>query len=148
MIIICTESRMRIFVDTSAWFALNSRKDRHHKQARDFIASIKTSPILFLTTDYIVDETLTLLRFKVSHRDALAFLRLLSRSPQIAREQVTPDHLKRAEDIFSRYRDKPWSFTDCVSFAFMEEKGLEDAFAFDENFSQFGMRVHPTPATL
>jgi uncharacterized protein len=140
-----TEIKMRIFVDTSAWFALNSRKDRHHKQARDFIASIRNSPILFLTTDYVVDETLTLLRFKVSHREAVAFLRLLSRSPQITYEQVTPAHLRRAEDIFSRFHDKPWSFTDCVSFAFMEEKELEDAFAFDEHFSQYGMRVLPEP---
>jgi uncharacterized protein len=143
MTITCTETRMRIFVDTSAWFALNSRKDQHHQHARDFITSIKTGPVLFLTTDYIVDETLTLLRFKISHREAVSFLRVLSRSPRIAYEQVTPDHLKRAEAIFSRYRDKPWSFTDCVSFAFMEEKGLEDAFAFDENFSQYGMRLHP-----
>jgi uncharacterized protein len=145
MTITCMEARMRIFVDTSAWFALNSRNDQHHNRARDFVAGIKTNPVLFFTTDYVVDETLTLLRFKVSHREAMAFLRLLSRSPQISCEQVKPDHLKRAEDIFSRYQDKPWSFTDCVSFAFMEGKGLEDAFAFDENFPQFGMRVHPIP---
>jgi predicted nucleic acid-binding protein len=77
-----------------------------------------------------------------------AFLGLLWRSPQIARQQVTLDHLKRAEEIYSRYRDKSWSFTDCVSFAFMEERGLEDVFAFDENFSQFGLRVHPAPHIL
>jgi predicted nucleic acid-binding protein len=136
---------MRIFVDTSAWFALNSRKDQHHKQAGNFVASLKSNPVLLITTDYVVDETLTLLRFKVSHREAVAFLRLFSRSPQIVREQVTPEHLKRAEAIFSRCHDKFWSFTDCVSFAFMEEKGLKDVFAFDENFSQFGMRIHPIP---
>lgn len=146
MTITSTEARMRVFVDTSAWFALNSRKDQHHKQARDFIASLKHNPVLLLTTDYVVDETLTLLRFKVSHREAAAFLRLFSRSPQVVREQVTSDHIKHAEEIFSRYRDKYWSFTDCVSFAFMEEKGLKDAFAFDENFSQFGMRIHPVPS--
>jgi uncharacterized protein len=135
--------KMRIFVDTSAWFALNNRKDQHHKQASDFVASLKGSPILFLTTDYIVDETLTLLRFKVSHREAAAFLRIFSRSTQIVREQATPDQLKRAEEIFLRCRDKFWSLTDCVSFAFMEERQLEDAFTFDSNFSQFGMRAHP-----
>jgi hypothetical protein len=75
----------------------------------------------------------------------VSFLRLVSKSSQIACEQVTPDHLKRAEEIFSQYRDKYWSFTDCVSFAFMEERGLKDAFTFDLNFSQFGMRVHPDP---
>jgi len=134
---------MKLFVDTSAWFALNDRKDQHYARAAGFMRSLKDKPVLFLTTDYIVDETLTLLRFRISHREATAFLRLFERSPQIVREQVTSDHLRRAEEIFSGYRDKLWSFTDCVSFAFMEERGLEDAFAFDANFTQFGIRIHP-----
>ncbi len=136
---------MRVFVDTSAWFALNDRRDHHHDRAVAFMQGLREKPALFLTTDYIVDETLTLLRFKVSRRQAMAFLRLFAGSSQVTREQVSPDHLKRAEEIFARYRDKLWSFTDCVSFAFMEEKGLEDAFAFDSNFEQFGVRVHPVP---
>jgi predicted nucleic acid-binding protein len=134
---------MRIFVDTSAWFALNSRNDRHHGRAAAFIRSLETKPVLFLTNDYIIDETLTLLRFKVSHGEARAFLRLVSRSPHITREQVTAGDLRRAEEIFLRYRDKPWSFTDCVSFAFMEERAVRDAFAFDANFTQFGLRLQP-----
>jgi uncharacterized protein len=143
MTITCTETGMRIFVDTSAWFALNDRTDQFHKKARGFIESLKSAPILFITTDYVVDETLTLLRFKVSHREAMAFLRLFSRSPQVVREQAPPDHLKRADAIFSKYHDNPWSFTDCVSFAFMEGKVLKDVFTFDAKFSQFGMRVYP-----
>ncbi len=136
--------QMRMFVDTGAWFALNNRKDQHHLRAEAFVGSLRTRPVLFITTDYVVDETLTLLRFKVSHREALAFLRLLSRSSRILSEQVTTEHLKRAAEIFTRHRDKMWSFTNCVSFAFMEEKGLRDAFAFDANFSQAGLRVHPS----
>jgi uncharacterized protein len=145
MTIIFMGPMMKIFVDTSAWFALNNRRDQYHRQARDFVASLKSSPILFFTTDYIIDETLTLLRFKVSHREAAAFLRIFSRSRLIVREQANPGQLKRAEEIFLRCRDKFWSFTDCVSLAFMEEKRLEDAFTFDSNFSQFGLRVHPSP---
>ena len=134
---------MRIFVDTSAWFALNNRKDEHHQQARAFVQNLKEVQVLFLTTDYVVDETLTLLRLKVSHKEAVEFLRLFSRSRQVVREQVTPDQLKRAEEIFAKYRDKSWSFTDCVSFAFMEDRNLKDAFTFDTNFAQFGMRALP-----
>jgi uncharacterized protein len=141
----CAAAKMKMFVDTSAWFALNDRKDQHHARAVAFMQRLKVNPVLFLTTDYIVDETVALLRFKVSHQEVLSFLQLFERSTQIIREQVTPEHLRRAEEIFSGYRDKRWSFTDCVSFAFMEEKDLEDAFVFDANFSQFGIRVHPLP---
>lgn len=68
---------MKLFVDTSAWFALNDRRDRHHAEATRFLESFKSEPVLFSTTDYIVDETVTLLRYKISHREALAFLRSL-----------------------------------------------------------------------
>lgn len=135
---------MRLFVDTGAWFALNDRKDRHHAAASRFLESFGTEPVLLFTTDYIVDEAVTLLRFKISHREAVAFLKFISQSAQVSFEQVTEGHLKRAGAIFSRYQDKLWSFTDCVSFAFMEERGLADAFTFDSNFAQFGLRVHPS----
>jgi predicted nucleic acid-binding protein len=145
MIITCMETGMRIFVDTSAWYALNDRKDQNHKKAGKFIESLKAEPVLLFTTDYVVDETLTLLRFRVSHRAAASFLRLFSQSQQIVREQATSDQLTRAEEIFLQYKDKLWSFTDCVSFAFMEEKRLKDAFTFDAHFNQFGMHVYPDP---
>jgi len=44
---------------------------------------------------------------------------------------------------FRKYSEKRWSYTDCVSFAYMDEIGLEDAFTFDRNFAQYGKRVHP-----
>jgi predicted nucleic acid-binding protein len=125
---------MKIFVYTSAWFALNDRKDQNHERAVKFVKSFKSSPVLFMTTDYIVDETLTLLRLRISHRDALSFLHLVSHSQQIIKEQLTPEQLIRAEKIFSKYSDKFWSFIDCTSFAFMENKRLNEAFAFDLNF--------------
>jgi predicted nucleic acid-binding protein len=41
--------------------------------------------------------------------------------------------------VFSTYRDKGWSFTDCVSRVVMERLGITTAAAFDEHFHQFGM---------
>jgi predicted nucleic acid-binding protein len=46
-----------IFVDTGAWYALAIPSDPDHDQAKAFVAS-NSEP--FLTTDYIVDELLTL----------------------------------------------------------------------------------------
>jgi uncharacterized protein len=134
---------MKIFVDTSAWFALNNRKDQNHKNARRFIESCASTPVLFFMTDYIVDETLTLLRIKISHAAAASFLALTKQSRSIVCEQASSDTLRRAEEIFLSYSDRRWSFTDCVSFAYMEQKGLKDAFTFDDDFNQFGITIHP-----
>jgi predicted nucleic acid-binding protein len=41
--------------------------------------------------------------------------------------------------IYERFRDKRWSFTDCVSYVVIQRLGIEKAFAFDEHFQQFGI---------
>lgn len=134
---------MRLFVDTGAWFALNSRTDANHRLAADFVRRFKSEPVIFYTTDYVVDETATLLRFKVSHRQAVRFLDFLAKSPNVVREIIHLELLQRAEQLFRRYRDKRWSFTDCVSFVCMDHRDLEHAFAFDRNFLQYGKGLHP-----
>lgn len=134
---------MRLFVDTGAWFALNCRTDENHPPAVKFVRRFTREPVIFHTTDYVVDETVTLLRFKVSHAQAVKFLDFLVESPRISKEVVTPELLEEAERVFRRYRDKRWSYTDCVSLVFMDRRGLEDAFAFDRNFSQYGKRLYP-----
>lgn len=48
-----------IFVDTSAWFAAVVPSDPNHSEAASWLTA-NLEPLL--TTDYIVDETLTLLR--------------------------------------------------------------------------------------
>ena len=134
---------MRLFVDTGAWFALNSRNDENHNTAAGFVRRFKKEPVLFYTTDDVVDETVTLLRFKVSHSQALLFLDFLAQSAHVARVRVTSELVGQAEEIFRTYTDKRWSFTDCVSFAFMDELGLEEAFCFDQNFAQYGKILCP-----
>jgi predicted nucleic acid-binding protein len=134
---------MKLFVDTSAWFALNSSTDQNHAAAIEFIKTFQRHAVILYTTDYIVDETVTLIRVKVSHKQAINFLNSALRSKNVIRSQVSRDLIMRAEQIFRKYSDKLWSYTDCVSFAFMDAQGLSDAFAFDQNFSQYGKSVHP-----
>ena len=51
---------------------------------------------------------------------------------------VTQADVKNAWQVFSTYRDKGWSFTDCISRVVMERLRITTAVAFDEHFNQFG----------
>jgi predicted nucleic acid-binding protein len=51
---------------------------------------------------------------------------------------LTEDDLRLAWDVFRRFSDKEWSFTDCTSKVVMEQLGVTQAFAFDHHFRQFG----------
>ena len=57
-----------IFVDTGAWYASLVPTDPDHAQALAWL-SINHSPLL--TTDYVIDETLTLLRARGERKRAL-----------------------------------------------------------------------------
>ena len=48
-----------------------------------------------------------------------------------------------ARDIFFRYRDKSYSFTDCTSFVVMRELKLKDALTTDRHFRQMGFNIVP-----
>jgi predicted nucleic acid-binding protein len=59
-----------IFVDSSAWYAASSSRDVNHDEAKRFLTSVRER---LVTTDYIVDETLTLFRARGENHHALAF---------------------------------------------------------------------------
>lgn len=125
-----------IFVDTSAWYARYTPRDPFHQAARSFHLRNREE---LITTDYIVDETLTLFKSRNNYERALQVgPRLLSGN--VARiVWVEQSDFEAAWDVFRRYRDKKWSFTDCVSYVVILRMGIKKSLAFDEHFSQFGI---------
>jgi uncharacterized protein len=133
--------RKSVFVDTSAFFALADQTDRLHHQALRYVQSTDR---LLITSNVIVHETITLLLMRLGYEQALQFgMRLLDEAttPII---RVTPADEAKAWAIFRQYPDKRFSFADCTSFALMKRLGIGTAFAFDDDFRQFGKWVvHP-----
>jgi predicted nucleic acid-binding protein len=124
-----------IFVDTSAWFARLVTDDPNHQAALEWSVSNRER---LITTDYVIDETLTLLRVRGQHRSAIVFGEAMFEAPIATIHYVTPDEIREAWRVFRDYRDKAWSFTDATSKVVMERLGIRQAAAFDEHFRQFG----------
>lgn len=124
-----------IFVDTGAWYASYVPWDAHSAKATSWTRS-NTEELV--TTDYVINEVVTLLRARGQGRLAIEAGNDLwaSRFAQI--EFVTRDDLAHSWELFCRYEDKRWSFTDCTSFVVMKRLGIVTAFAFDVHFRQFG----------
>ncbi|MHA1578140.1 MAG: type II toxin-antitoxin system VapC family toxin [Candidatus Freyarchaeota archaeon] len=79
-------ARNFVFVDTSAFKAHYDRKDRHHKAARNFVARVVEREIefrLLVTSDYVLDETATLVKRAVGAKEASRFLRAVQDSKMI-----------------------------------------------------------------
>ncbi|MCG3157652.1 MAG: 23S rRNA-specific endonuclease VapC20 [bacterium] len=115
-----------IFVDTGAWVALEDKRDSHHIAALKLklkyeLVAAKTR---LITTNYILDETYTLMLLNTGYARTVSFkhaLDRLIRQNVIVVLHITPDIEYEAWEIFERFnRDKSWSFTDCTSRVIMD----------------------------
>jgi uncharacterized protein len=122
-----------LFVGTSAFAALTDRRDRNHSSAKRILKTAARHRRPLLTSTYVLDEAITLLRFKLGHDAATQFGERLAATSWCRVLEVDPDVRAMAWQIFVRYRDQTFSFTDCTSFALMRAMGLTEAFTFDRN---------------
>ncbi len=133
-----------IYVDTSAWYAAEVEDDTHHGEARQFLGRLASGKHgVSVTTDYVLDETLTLLRSRRSLDDATRFVDKVRKSRSVKVFWIDEQLFEKALGVFRSSGDRKWSFTDCTSFALMKELSLSDAFSFDEHFEEAGLKVYP-----
>jgi predicted nucleic acid-binding protein len=134
-----------LFVDTAGWMACADGADVVHAAACTARDEALRHGRALVTTDYVVDETLTLLRVRLGLASAEAWWRQVESSARLRWEWIDPGRAERARHEFFRQRDKGCSFTDCTSMVVMRELRLRQVLTTDADFSQMGFDVLPTP---
>ncbi|HKJ82176.1 MAG TPA: type II toxin-antitoxin system VapC family toxin [Ignavibacteriaceae bacterium] len=136
-----------IFIDTSAWVALEDKKDIHHDAALKFNIKIAAARNRLITTNYVLDETYTLLLLDIGYVNTIRFKDKLD--DLINRNLIVVFHIsseieKIAWNTFEQFnKDKYWSFTDCTSKVVMENYSIKESFSFDKHFEQMGFIRKP-----
>ncbi len=133
-----------VMVDTSAFHALRNIGDVLEYEIATAVAKhLERDGAALVTTDYVLDETYTLFRMTLGHKAAVDFgLQIQQGGIEIV--QVDESIQENAWEIFARYRDKRFSFTDCTSFVVMERARIRGAFTFDRHFQQYGFQTFPS----
>lgn len=127
----------QVLVDTSAVYALVDRNDAYHRRAVSLLRSLPRRGMAPLLTNFIIAETHALLLSRLGPETSRHWL-----LDQIwPAERVTPQDEGKAREIIQRYTDKTFSYTDATSFAVMERLGIQEAFAFDPHFRQYGLKL-------
>lgn len=132
-----------LFVDTAGWVACADAADPGHADAVEARDRWLERAGLLVTTDYVLDETLTLLRFRLGLQAAETWWSQVEASSRLRWEFIGPERAESARAIFFRYRDKEFSFTDCTSFAVMRELKLREVLTTDRHFAQMLFAVRP-----
>ena len=136
-----------IFVDTSAWDAIEDSGDRYHAAALRFKEELAQQRARLYVTNFVLDECYTLLLYNVGYARTVAFKRaidLMQAGGILVVVHISEALEEAAWAVFERFnQDKEWSFTDCTTKVVMENLGISQVFAFDHHFDQMGFLRRP-----
>jgi uncharacterized protein len=136
---------VKLFVDTWGWVAVADRRDAGHEAATEIFRQARRSGGA-ITSNFILDETFTLLFRRRPFEDAWHFTTDIVRSPFIDIQQVTEARFSRTIELRKQFSDKPRiSFTDLSTMAIMLEFGITDILTADRHFTQVGLGFRALP---
>jgi predicted nucleic acid-binding protein len=123
---------MSLFVDTSIWYAAADSSDASNARAKAILADGEA----LVTSDHVLAETWTLLRYRIRRQATERFWEGL-RNGVAAVESVGAADLDAAWQIGASFRDQDFSIVDRTSFAVMRRLGIERAASLDDHFAIF-----------
>lgn len=123
---------MSLFVDTSIWYAAADASDRNNARAKAVLSAGEQ----LVTSDHILVETWTLLRYRLQRSAAERFWDGM-RIGVATIEPVGLADLEAAWQIGLAWRDQDFSIVDRSSFAVMCRLGIERAASLDDHFAVF-----------
>lgn len=130
-----------VFLDSSFFKAFVDSKDDFHKKSLKVLDKLRKDKYNLVTSNFIVDETFTLVRVRCGLERARKLNEILKEySGEIKIYRVLVSDESGAWFWFW----KPWrnlSFTDCTSFALMKRLGIRYAATFDKHFSRAGFEI-------
>jgi predicted nucleic acid-binding protein len=127
-----------IFIDTSGFYALLIRSDDQHDRARTIMRGAAKKKLRLLTTDYVLDETATLLMARGCSNVVPALFHSVSASKACRMVWMDTERFEKAKNSFIKNMENRWSFTDCFSFIVMKELRLREALSKDAHFRAAG----------
>ena len=136
------------FIDTWAYIALANRRDAGHAIALEVDQFLGEHGWTAVTSDWVLDETVTQLHLLAGAKVATQFLDDLDaqlKARQLMLLNVSTPRFDAAVRQFRVLAPKVprLSLTDCTSFALMTELQIRWAFTADKHFYSAGPRVGP-----
>lgn len=128
-----------LFIDTSAFFAFIDSSDENHKAISEIFHN---STEQFVTSNYILDELITLLRVrKIPLEKFKDFIDALWGNEVCnlvrIKEEIDFDSWK----LMNKYNDHLFSFTDCSSFILMKNFNIQKVCTLDKHFQIAGFEI-------
>jgi uncharacterized protein len=136
-------------VDTWGWLAFGHRRDAHHVEVKQLLEDCMRNRQHVHTSDYVLDELMTLLFRREAHEEAIRFIDGLladSAHAKLQIQRITGERFGAALELRKRYKDKPdISFTDFTTVAIMRELHIAAIVTKDRHFQHVGLGFETLP---
>jgi uncharacterized protein len=138
-----------IFIDTWGWLTLRDRREARHREVDRFYREVRRRRDSVYTSDYVLDETITLLFRRlpfVRAKESLQYIQQAIAEGYLHLEWLTPQRFEEAIELRYRFQDKPLiSFTDLTSMVVMSERDIEEILTEADHFLHVGMGFRKVP---
>lgn len=140
---------VKLFIDTWGWLTLHDQGERYHRAALQVYRKAIAQTGQIYTSDYVLDETFTLL-FKrlpaVRANQSMQQLLAALTSANFHLIYITKERFNQTVVLRSRFLDKPGiSFTDLTSMGVMQEFKITTILTEDAHFIHTGMGFQLVP---
>jgi predicted nucleic acid-binding protein len=137
-----------IFIDTTFWVGDADTNDDFHRSSHTVIEALRTGKTpSALTTDFVLDETVTILGKRKgfgADKAANVAVRILS-SPRVFTVYVNETLMNESLKLFPEHKGK-LSLTDIASLVVMRRYGVSRIFSHDHDFNGLkGIDRHESP---
>lgn len=130
-----------VFVDSDAFVALAIGKDSSHRKALKILSDLSQKPVIFITSNYVFSETVTVISQKAGHDEAISFIKKIQSGEGYTIKWIDQVIELLAIEIFSKQTSKNVSFVDCTNMAIMRHNHLDAIFSFDEIYKKNGFKL-------
>ena len=139
---------MKVFIDSGGWLSVIIESDQYHEAGKTHFEALIALGAALETSDFVLDEVITRLRYDAGHTEAAEFLRLVHEAVDasvLTVHWISEVLWGRARRSSLRYRDARLSFTDCTSFSLIHDHPVDEVFGFDAHFEMMGHVLQPKP---
>jgi len=140
---------MKLFIDSWGWVNLFNRQEDHHLKVTQYYREARRKQGEIYTSDYVLDETITLLFRRLPVALAIEAMDSLQQSilqRYLQLEWITLDRFDQIRTLRLKFQDKPLiSFTDLSSMVIMQELNITAILTADAHFSHVGLGFQRVP---
>jgi len=135
---------LAVFIDTNVFVALRNADDELHTRSKELIEKASKGKFgRIFPSDYVIDEAVTTALVRTRRHDlAIDIGKYIIESPRITKLWTKKENFDTAWQKFKTFKDKPLSFSDCVSLALMEKNRIKQIMSFNSDFNGLAHRIY------